>query len=120
MRNWIHHLAGAILVAALLATALAARAADVKLLNVSYDVSREFYQDLNPAFAAFWKQKTGDIVTIDQSHGGSSKQAQSVVNGLAADVVTMNQPSDIDLLFANGRLLNNSQNAFTNSDGVSS
>ena len=80
-----------------LAVTPVARAADVKLLNVSYDVSREFYQDLNPAFAAFWKQKTGDIVTVDQSHGGSSKQAQSVVNGLAADVVTMNQPSDIDL-----------------------
>jgi sulfate transport system substrate-binding protein len=106
VRNWIHHLAVAILVAAAsFATASAARAADIKLLNVSYDVSREFYQDLNPAFAVFWKQKTGDIVTVDQSHGGSSKQAQSVVNGLAADVVTMNQPSDIDLLFANGRLL---------------
>ena len=105
MRNWIHYLTGVLLAAVWLATAPAARAADVKLLNVSYDVSREFYQDLNPAFAAFWKQKTGDSVTVDQSHGGSSKQAQSVVNGLAADVVTMNQPSDIDLLFANGRLL---------------
>jgi sulfate transport system substrate-binding protein len=75
-----------------------ASAADVKLLNVSYDVTREFYQDYNAAFAAYWKEKTGDIVTVNQSHGGSSKQALSVVNGLEADVVTMNQPPDIDIL----------------------
>jgi sulfate transport system substrate-binding protein len=75
-----------------------ASAADVKLLNVSYDVTREFYQDYNAAFAAYWKEKTGDIVTVNQSHGGSSKQALSVVNGLEADVLTMNQPPDIDIL----------------------
>ncbi len=73
-------------------------AADVKILNVSYDVTREFYQDYNAAFAAYWKDKSGDTVTVNQSHGGSSKQAQSVVNGLEADVVTMNQPLDIDIL----------------------
>jgi len=105
MRNWIQNLAGLALVAGWLATSPAIPAADVKLLNVSYDVTREFYQDFNPAFAAYWKNKTGDTVTVNQSHGGSSTQAQSVVNGLAADVVTMNQPSDIDLLFRNGRLL---------------
>ena len=104
MRNWFHFLA-AIMLAIAGAIAAPADAADVKLLNVSYDVTREFYQELNPAFAAFWKEKTGEIVTIQQSHGGSSKQAQSVANGLEADVVTMNQPSDIDLLFTNGRLL---------------
>ena len=77
----------------------AVSAADVKILNVSYDVTREFYQDYNKAFAAYWKAKTGDTVTVNQSHGGSSKQAQSVVNGLEADVVTMNQPPDMDVLF---------------------
>jgi sulfate transport system substrate-binding protein len=80
-------------------------AADVKILNVSYDVTREFYQDFNHNFADYWKKKTGDAVTINQSHGGSSKQAQSVVNGLEADVVTMNQPPDIDLLHTAGHLV---------------
>ncbi|MGA2179164.1 MAG: sulfate ABC transporter substrate-binding protein [Verrucomicrobiota bacterium] len=78
--------------------AISASAKETKLLNVSYDVTREFYQDYNQAFAAYWKEKTGEAVTINQSHGGSSKQAQSVVNGLEADVVTMNQPPDIDIL----------------------
>jgi sulfate transport system substrate-binding protein len=106
MRNWIHYLVAAVLAPLSLTVSPAvSRAADVKILNVSYDVTREFYQELNPAFAAFWKDKTGNTVTVNQSHGGSSKQAQSVVNGLEADVVTMNQPSDIDLLFTSGRLL---------------
>jgi sulfate transport system substrate-binding protein len=83
-----------------LLSADAALAADVKILNVSYDVTREFYQDFNTAFAAYWKDKTGDTVTVNQSHGGSSKQAQSVVNGLEADVVTMNQPPDMDIFWA--------------------
>jgi sulfate transport system substrate-binding protein len=78
--------------------AISASAKETRLLNVSYDVTREFYQDYNQVFAAYWKEKTGDTVTINQSHGGSSKQAQSVVNGLEADVVTMNQPPDIDIL----------------------
>jgi len=68
------------------------------LLNVSYDLSREFYQEVNPAFVARWKAKTGETVSIQQSHDGSSKQAQSVLSGLEADVVTMNQPTDIDVL----------------------
>ena len=80
-------------------------AAEVKLLNVSYDVTREFYQDYNQAFGDYWKAKTGDTVTVNQSHGGSSKQAQAVVNGLEADVVTMNQPLDIDVLQTAGRLI---------------
>lgn len=67
--------------------------ADTTLLNVSYDVSREFYKDYNPAFVQYWKHKTGETVTINQSHGGSSKQARSVADGLEADVVTMNQAS---------------------------
>jgi len=79
--------------------------ADVQLLNVSYDVTREFYKDYNPAFAAYWKGKTGETVSINQSHGGSSKQARSVVDGLEADVITMNQANDIDLLAERGRLI---------------
>jgi sulfate transport system substrate-binding protein len=79
--------------------------AEVKLLNVSYDVTREFYQEFNPLFAAHWKEQTGDTVTVNQSHGGSSKQARAVADGLEADVVTMNQPSDIDLLFDRGHLV---------------
>jgi sulfate transport system substrate-binding protein len=80
-------------------------AAEVKLLNVSYDVTRDFYQDFNASFASYWKEKTGDTVTISQSHGGSSKQVTSVVNGLEADVVTMNQPLDIEVLHKIGELI---------------
>jgi sulfate transport system substrate-binding protein len=98
MRNWIAILVCALFAAGLPWPAITAAAAETKLLNVSYDVTREFYQDYNQAFAAYWKEKTGNAVTINQSHGGSTKQAQSVVNGLEADVVTMNQPPDIDIL----------------------
>ena len=73
-------------------------AADLQILNASYDVSREFYKNYNPVFVKFWKQKFGDNLTINQSHGGSSKQARAVVDGLEADVVTMNQSIDIDIL----------------------
>ena len=92
MRNWIHKTVCATLATGLLSATGTTFAADIKILNVSYDVTREFYQDYNAAFAAYWKEKNGDTVTVNQSHGGSSKQAQSVVNGLEADVVTMNQP----------------------------
>ncbi len=91
--------------AAVLLPVAPAGAAEVKILNVSYDVTREFYQEFNPAFAAEWKAKTGDSVTVNQSHDGSGKQAQAVIAGLDADVVTLNQPLDVDLLFSNGRLL---------------
>ena len=87
--------------AALLASAFApfaAHAAGVTLLNVSYDVARELYKEINPAFQRSWKQQTGEDVTVNQSHGGSSKQARSVIDGLEADVVTMNQSSDIDAI----------------------
>ncbi|CAG9933223.1 sulfate ABC transporter substrate-binding protein [Candidatus Nitrotoga arctica] len=73
-------------------------AAKVTLLNASYDVSREFYKNYNPLFIKFWKQKTADDLTINQSHGGSSKQARSVLDGMEADVVTMNQSIDVDIL----------------------
>jgi sulfate transport system substrate-binding protein len=105
MRNWIQKWSGAMLAAVLLSGVTAADAADVRILNVSYDVTREFYQDFNQAFAAYWKTQTGDTVTVNQSHGGSSKQAQSVIDGLDADVVTMNQPPDVDLLFSAARLI---------------
>ncbi len=72
------------------------------ILNVSYDVSRELYKDINPAFIADWKAKTGETLTVNQSHGGSSKQALSVASGLEADVVTMNQAPDIDVLVERG------------------
>jgi sulfate transport system substrate-binding protein len=73
-------------------------AAEVSILNASYDVSREFYKNYNPLFIKQWKQKTGDDLTVNQSHGGSSKQARAVVDGLDADVVTMNQSIDVDIL----------------------
>ncbi len=76
--------------------------ADITLLNVSYDVTRELYKEINPAFVQHWKETAGETVTIEQSHGGSSKQAISVANGLEADIVTMNQTTDIDLLARSG------------------
>jgi sulfate transport system substrate-binding protein len=74
----------------------AASAKDVTLLNVSYDPTRELYADFNKAFAAYWKGKTGDVVTVRQSHGGSGKQGRSVIDGLEADVVTLALAYDID------------------------
>ena len=81
------------------------QAGEVRILNASYDVTREFYQEYNPVFAAYWKAKTGTAVTVNQSHGGSSKQARAVIDGLEADVVTMNQALDIDMISERGRLL---------------
>lgn len=80
-------------------------AAGPTLLNVSYDVAREFYKDFNAAFLKHWKATTGEDLTINQSHGGSSKQARSVIDGLEADVVTMNQANDIDAIAERGKLL---------------
>lgn len=92
-------------VALSLLSAAPARAASPTLLNVSYDVSREFYKDYNTVFAAHWKKTTGESLVLNQSHGGSSKQARSVVDGLEADVITMNQANDIDLLADRGGLV---------------
>jgi len=88
--------------AALSAVAAPTWAAGTTLLNVSYDVSREFYKDYNAAFAAHWKATTGEELTLNQSHGGSSRQARSVIEGLQADVITMNQAIDIDVLAEKG------------------
>jgi sulfate transport system substrate-binding protein len=90
------------LVAVLAASAaLPAFAADPTLLNVSYDVARELYKQINPAFVAAQKAK-GQVVTVNQSHGGSSKQIGAVIGGLEADVVTMNQATDVDQLATSG------------------
>ncbi|MCE9521334.1 MAG: sulfate ABC transporter substrate-binding protein [Alphaproteobacteria bacterium] len=80
-------------------------AKEITLLNVSYDPTRELYAAINPAFAAEWKKKTGDDVTINQSHGGSGKQARSVIDGLEADVVTLALAYDIDEISARAKLL---------------
>lgn len=88
-----------LLAIALLSTwAVSAHSADVSLLNVSYDPTRELYQAFNPEFAKYWKEKTGDTLKISQSHGGSGKQARSVIDGLEADVVTLALAYDIDAI----------------------
>jgi sulfate/thiosulfate-binding protein len=89
-----------LIVAALLSQA--AVAADITLLNASYDPTRELYQDFNTAFAKQWKAKTGDNVTVKQSHGGSGKQARTVIDGLEADVVTLALAYDIDAVAERG------------------
>jgi sulfate/thiosulfate transport system substrate-binding protein len=94
-----------ILVLLTLALAVTANAREIKLLNVSYDPTRELYQDYNAAFAKYWKAKTGDDVVVAQSHGGSGKQAQSVINGLEADVVTLALAYDIDAISQQAQLL---------------
>ena len=80
-------------------------AADISLLNVSYDPTRELYQDYNAAFSKYWKTKTGDTVDIKQSHGGSGKQARAIIDGLEADVATLALSADIDALHDNGNLV---------------
>jgi sulfate transport system substrate-binding protein len=85
-----------------LSTFFTVRASEVTLLNVSYDVSREFYKDINPAFAAHYKKTSGKDVKVDQSHAGSSAQARAVADGLEADVVTMNTTTDIEFLAGRG------------------
>jgi sulfate transport system substrate-binding protein len=83
----------------------AAQAKEITLLNVSYDPTRELYQDYDKAFATWWKSKTGDDVVVKQSHGGSGKQARSVIDGLEADVVTLGLAYDIDELSTKARLI---------------
>jgi len=84
------------------------------LLNVSYDPTRELYRDYNSAFIKYWQGKTGQTVTIQQSHGGSGKQARAVQDGLAADVVTLGIGTDIDALAKAGLVVNNWQGRFPN------
>ncbi|CAD6513553.1 Sulfate-binding protein [Paraburkholderia hiiakae] len=89
----------------IIALSAAAAHAETSLLNVSYDVTRELYKDINASFIADYQKKTGETLSIKQSHGASSAQALSVLQGLQADVVTMNQPNDIDLLAQQGHLV---------------
>jgi sulfate/thiosulfate-binding protein len=100
----------------LLALGLAAgpAAAQVKLLNVSYDPTRELYQEVNTAFAKAWKAKGGQDVTVQQSHGGSGKQARSVIDGLEADVVTLALAYDVDAVAASGLIAKNWQTRLPN------
>jgi len=101
-RRWLSRLAPAL---ALIAATTAAEAADITLLNVSYDPTRELYEDYNAAFAKHWQAKTGKSVEIRQSHGGSGKQARSVIDGLPADVVTLALAYDIDAIATNAKSL---------------
>src|ERR1700751_5071089 len=87
------------------AFAAGASAETIQLLNVSYDPTREFYEQFNQSFSKQYQQRTGKEVTIQQSHGGSAKQARSVIDGLQADVVTLGIPADIDALHDNGGLV---------------
>jgi len=82
-----------------------AQAKDISLLNVSYDPTRELYQEYNRVFARYWQEKTGDTLTIRASHGGSGKQARSVIDGLPADVVTLALAYDVHALFERGQLI---------------
>jgi len=110
MRNILYGLAGPhdflrkILSLLVLAT-LPASAGPSVLLNVSFDVSRQLFQQINPAFVAYWKVQSGEALAINQSHAGSSKQARAVIDGLEADVVTLNQSTDIDAIAEQGGLL---------------
>ncbi len=95
-------LLGPLAATALLLVAPGAARAQTTLLNVSYDVAREYYKDYNPVFVKYWKGKAGQDIAVNQSHAGSSAQARAVADGLEADVVTMNQATDIDLLASRG------------------
>ena len=94
-----------VVAAAILAVCGPALAKDVTILNVSYDPTRELYQEYNAAFAKHWKAKTGDTVSVKTSHGGSGKQARSVIDGLEADVVTLALAYDIDEIAEKAKLL---------------
>ncbi|OYU00380.1 MAG: sulfate transporter subunit [Burkholderiales bacterium PBB1] len=95
----------ALLAVAIGTAAFATWSKDVTLLNVSYDPTRELYVEYNAAFAKFWKAKTGDVVTVKQSHGGSGKQARSVIDGIDADVVTLALAYDIDEIAERAKVL---------------
>jgi len=95
----------ALLVLAVSAAAFGVAAKEVSILNVSYDPTRELYGEYNKAFAKYWQAKTGDTVSVKQSHGGSGKQARSVIDGIESDVVTLALAYDIDEIAARGKLL---------------
>ncbi len=101
MKSLLHTAAALVGATILTSNGLAA----TTILNVSYDPTRELYAEYNAAFAKHWKEKTGEEVKIDASHGGSGKQARSVIEGLPADVVTLALASDIDSIATKGKLL---------------
>ena len=103
-----------LVLSALALTAASAASAQTTLLNVSYDVAREFYKDFNTAFIAHYKKTTGKDIKVDQSHAGSSAQARAVADGLAADVVTMNTTTDIDFLADKGVVAKDWRQKFPN------
>ncbi len=105
MRRHLVRLAGIVALAAVLGIPPMAEAKTIQLLNVSYDPTRELYKQINAAFAAEWKTKTGDDVVIAQSHGGSGAQARAVMDGLSADVVTLAVAADIDAIASKAKLL---------------
>jgi len=108
MKSRLRSAAGTVSIATALvmsATTAPVYAKDVNLLNVSYDPTRELYVDFNAAFAKHWKAKTGDTVVVQQSHGGSGKQARTVIDGLQADVVTLALAGDIDSIVSTAKLL---------------
>jgi sulfate transport system substrate-binding protein len=107
INSWFRARVGVLSIATLLlsASATPALAKDISLLNVSYDPTRELYVAYNAEFAKYWQAKTGDKVTVQQSHGGSGKQARSVIDGLAADVVTLALAADVDSIVTNAKLL---------------
>lgn len=107
-------LSAALLVCGLIAAASGSASAETTLLNVSYDPTRELYQDFNAVFAAEWQAKTGEKLAINQSHGGSGKQARSVIDGLEADVVTLALAYDVDALAVAGLLPANWQSRLPN------
>src|SRR3989338_6553280 len=94
-----------LLLVALFGISLTAQAAEINLLNVSYDPTRELYQDFNAAFSRHWLAKAGDKVAIKQSHGGAGKQARAVIDGLEADVVTLALAFDIDAIAEKAKAL---------------
>ena len=104
----------ALLASGLALTATTAIAADRDFLNVSYDATREFYDDYNQSFGAYWKQRTGHTINFKQSHGGSGKQARSVVDGLQADVVTLALANDIEEIVKSGQIQPGWQKEFPN------
>lgn len=106
------HSLRSLFIMAILSMVTHAHAEEIKLLNSSYDVTREFYKGVNEKFAAYWKNKTGADVLVDQSHGGSSKQARAVLDGLEADVVSFNQSTDVDLLVPDGLVAANWREKF--------
>ena len=101
----MHKKIAALMLSLILSVSTVAQSGQIALLNVSYDPTRELYQEFNQAFIRYWKAKTGQTVSIEQSHGGSSKQARAVIDGLQADVVTLGLAYDIDAISHNAGLL---------------